>query len=230
MLLQRLTLISSLLLGSAGVAAQTAPAFSYPCVPGLYGTTLDVASPKRYDQGWRLMWICEKEGKAIAYGLVCVHGTCVESTLRNTYMAASTASNPKDAIDSALAKNLTSDTCATTTNTTYKQICEIGKTDMLRFVAEYIAKNPKYAEQPPPPPPPVITYTVAPNPLSTTTPPTRPTYAWDSTTQIRSTRAAAERVEVGSPCDEKIGKVESGGAYYGVLGRSDRVALCKQQQ
>lgn len=65
---------------------------------------------------------------------------------------------------------------------------------------------------------PVETWAVAPTSVGT-----RPTYPWAN--GVRSTVAAAERVASGAPCDPAVGA----GNYRGVLGRSDRVALCAKQ-
>lgn len=78
-----------------------------------------------------------------------------------------------------------------------------------------------------PPPPRAEVWTVAPNPSSTSTPPSRPTFAWVN--GVRSTTAAAERVAVGAACDPKVGRTEGSNNYFGVLGRADRVALCRKQ-
>lgn len=50
----------------------------------------------------------------------------------------------------------------------------------------------------------------------------RPTYPWDAATRTRSTTAAAERVDIGAPCDATVGA----SGFYGVLQRADRVAPC----
>jgi hypothetical protein len=47
----------------------------------------------------------------------------------------------------------------------------------------------------------------------------RQTYVWAGGTRGA---AAAERVDIGAPCDPSIGAA----GFYGVLGRTDRVALC----
>ncbi|WP_290890627.1 hypothetical protein [Arenimonas sp.] len=78
-------------------------------------------------------------------------------------------------------------------------------------------------EPPPPPPPPVEVWTVAPSGIATT----RPTRIWPyQYTAGGSIRAAAERAPVGSPCDPAVGA----GDWRGVLGRTDRVAVCVHKQ
>jgi hypothetical protein len=53
---------------------------------------------------------------------------------------------------------------------------------------------------------------------------TRPTYPWAN--GVRSTIAAAERAKSGAACNPAIGRVEGSTAWYGVLDRTDRVAVC----
>lgn len=72
-------------------------------------------------------------------------------------------------------------------------------------------------------PPPADAWVVAPN----LTRPDRPTFAWVN--GQRATSAAVERAPVGAPCDPKVGRTETGGSYFGVIGRADRVALCRKQ-
>lgn len=50
----------------------------------------------------------------------------------------------------------------------------------------------------------------------------RATYAWNNATKVRTTTATAEKVDIGSACDPAIGAA----GFYGVLGRTDRVAPC----
>lgn len=50
----------------------------------------------------------------------------------------------------------------------------------------------------------------------------RSSYAWDNATKVRTTTAAAEKVDIGSACDPAVGAA----GFYGVLGRTDRVAPC----
>lgn len=89
--------------------------------------------------------------------------------------------------------------------------------------------------QPPPPPPPPApptppapgTFVVASTSICATADKDaagkcvrRATYAWDGKT--RSTAAAAEKVDIGTQCDPKVGAL----GYLGVLNRPDRVAPC----
>lgn len=203
------------------VAAQTT-SYTPACVPGLFGTTLDVAAPKRYDAGWRLLWLCEVDGKPRPEWLVCVHGVCIESLMRNTYVAASTAADSRAAIAAAYAQHATS-RCSTATGA-LATMCGIARADAAALLASYQARQP--APPQPPPPPPAPRWVVAENPSSTTTPPSRPTRFWPYVlTLTGAPRQAPERVVVGEPCDPMVGA----GDYRGVLGRQDRVALCKQQ-
>lgn len=81
---------------------------------------------------------------------------------------------------------------------------------------------------PPPPPPPVISaFVVAPTTICPTVDKDaggkcfrRPTYAWDG--KVRAIAAAAEKADIGSACDATVGAT----GFHGVLGRTDRVALC----
>lgn len=57
---------------------------------------------------------------------------------------------------------------------------------------------------------------------------TRPTRIWPyEYTVAGAIRSAAERVDVGAPCDPAVGDQTSN--WRGVLGRPDRVALCVKQ-
>lgn len=98
------------------------------------------------------------------------------------------------------------------------RLCGLVRADGKALIptADY---QPPVVVDPPPPPPPAEVWKVAANASY----PTRPTYAWDGT--VRSTIAAAERVAVGSACNPAVGA----GDYRGVLGRTDRVALCRKQ-
>ena len=201
--MRRLLLAIALLL-PAVAHAQFA---GYSCVPGLYGTTLDVAAPKRYDAGWRLVWLCKGDGdKVHISALACVHGTCIERTLRNVYMAASTAADPKAAIDAAVKQHMTSGSCETATGN-LKTVCDLAMADGRALAEAYKARVSV-------PPPPAATWTVASTAFGS-----RPTYVWDGTTRGST---ASERVNVGESCDPAVGS----GSYRGVLGRTDRVAFC----
>ncbi len=102
-------------------------------------------------------------------------------------------------------------------------LCRAMLTDLRAGLAAPAPVAPPPPLPPPPPPPPAEVWTVAPN----LTRADRPTFAWLN--GQRATQAAAERAPVGSPCDPTVGRAETGGSYFGVLGRADRVALCRKQ-
>jgi hypothetical protein len=102
------------------------------------------------------------------------------------------------------------------------RLCRMAAADSVLLTPAALWQPPAVVE-PPPPPPPAEVWTVAPN----LTRADRPTFAWLN--GQRATQAAVERAPVGSPCDPTVGRAETGGSYFGVLGRADRVALCRKQ-
>lgn len=178
------------------------------CIPGIYGTTLDVTAPKRSDAGWRIVWLCQTPTGPAASFLACVHGICVETILRNTYIGATQAVDPEATIKAAWAREVKTD-CAVAAGAS-KIVCDEAIADGAALKAAFLARVL--------PTPPEV-WKVAVNSTYTT----RPTYAWAN--GVRATTAATERAAVGAPCDPAVGA----GNYRGVLGRADRVALCAKQ-
>lgn len=179
------------------------------CIPGFYGTMLDVTAPRRSEAGWRIVWLCQgADGKPRIDYLVCEHGPCVETKLRDAIYNATRASDPVAAIKAAWTANATA-SCATATGA-FKTVCDEAAADGATLLKAYLARSAVVAAE---------VWKVAPNASYTT----RPTYAWSN--GVRGTAAATERVAVGADCNPAIG-VDN---YRGVLGRADRVALCRKQ-
>ena len=206
-------LLALALLISAPALAQVN---GYTCVPGLYGTTLDVAAPKRYDAGWRLVWLCKGDGDKVHIStLACVHGTCVESTLRNVYMAASTAADPKAAIDAAVMQYVTGGSCSTATGN-LKTICDLATADGRALFNAYQAR----VSAPPPPPPEV--WKVAYNFGLTT----RPAFAYADGVRATTSTARAT-VDANCYCDVKL--VEGSTTYCAVNQARTWVSVCTKR-
>ena len=227
MLLQRLTLISSLLLASGIAGAQPKcyptidPDLAYPkYIPIVYRDSIGVGT------GWYCKNSSDVGGwiRYIIYAPYSVAGSDYHARANTAVNEILNATDMRNAANAAYAKFVTGPAgdCETVTDATNRNLCIAVRTEVLRFAP------PPNPATPPPPPPPTIVWKVAPNPLSTSTPPTRPTYAWSTETQTRTTVAAKERVEVGAACDPAVGKMEKTTAYFGVLGRTDRVAVCVQ--
>jgi hypothetical protein len=183
------------------------------CIPGVYGETLDFAAPKRSDAGWRIVWVCGKDGYAIPQYLACVHGTCSEQALRDAIFTAVMSSDPTASMKASWAKMVTLN-CVTATDAG-RVVCDQAKADAVALMNAFIERQNAPAPE---------VWTVAKNSTFTT----RPTYAFVN--GVRATVAAAERVAVGAPCDPKVGVVTTSttGSYLGVLGRVDRVSLCRK--
>lgn len=205
-------LFAFFLLSLLPLAAVAAPV----CIPGFYGTTLDVAAPKRDDLGWRIVWVCRDDGgQPKAEWLVCLHGVCNRYTLADTLDAAVRSADPVAAIKQAWGASVTGGSYMTATGN-LKTLHERAAADGGALIAAYNARASAPVE---------VRWAVAVNSSYTT----RPTYAWVN--GERSTTPAAERVAVGAPCDPQVGVVTTSGvgSYLGVLGRPDRVALCRKQ-
>lgn len=103
--------------------------------------------------------------------------------------------------------------------------CQAGLQKLHDAAATALTPSPS---PPPPPPPPPLMWKVAPNVLSTTTPPTRPVYGF---AEGRRKAITATRAIVGQPCNGAIAQVIEGSVAYMAFGPTfnpAEVAICRQ--
>ena len=203
-------LLAFLLLALLPTVAAAQPA----CYPGgIKGTAIGPVGWDRTNEGWWAAWYCATDKGIEPAGMACQHGDCQPGAAAE-FIGVTLARTPKDqraaVADAEWRRALTGPPCPQATGALAMVCADLAawrKAQNVTVVA-------------PPPPPPSEVWKVAVNSTYTT----RPTYNWSN--GARSTVAAPERVAVGATCDPAVGA----GDYRGVLGRADRVALCRKQE
>jgi hypothetical protein len=205
--------IACLLLAFLPSTAKAAPP-NYQCIPGFKG---DVIAPDfaRFDKGWGIWWGCRINGVVYPEFLWCRHGVCLNpdvfgSRVRDWKLSADPAATVTSQIETNVANTpgcagLSGDDLAACTS----------------------VRDRAYKDFPPPAAPSAEKWAVVKAPSNANPPGTVPAYPWNGTTRGTSSNGRATQ---GSPCDQSVGRVEGGGNYFGVNGRTDQVARCEKVQ
>jgi hypothetical protein len=195
----------------------SASAYEPACVPDRYGTAVPsdglMLKYGRTADGWWAYWFCKRpDGSVKPEGFWCVHGECLSpGTVANAWRetAPGVAADPAAAAKSYIAANVTLDpVCENHPDGAKRRIC-LHRRALVRADLEKLL---------PPEGGPV--WVVKKNGTAVD----RPAYPWGAT---RGTTSNGRAV-VGSACNPAVGRLETGGAYFGVNGRSDQVAICEQ--